>query len=157
MKQQPNPENQPDTEIEETVFEPQHHQQENLPPHEKLFEGSTCNCQRIFHTNKWWLLLLIFLAGMGFNELIHGGSRSCPSPQMPIHYVSAPLPTFTDGSGTMVVINTDRADVAQPQTHCNCRKHSKSDNYNFLKKPQQPIMRKRPSEIIPDDTFQENP
>ena len=91
MKQKSDPENQPDIENEGPIFEA--HQRPENPelPHDESFSDNICNCQRLFHKNKWWLLLLIFLAGMGFNELIHGVFHGCPAEYqpMPMHHIAA--------------------------------------------------------------------
>lgn len=158
MKQHNTPENQPDIETKETVLENQSHPEKPEPPHEEPFAGPICNCQHIFHKNKWWVILLIFLAGMGFNALIHGAFGGCKHHQMPMHHISA-IPTV-DGAGTMVIINTDGTNATQPMPACNCKKHSPSThcaNHSRFNQPKQPRTGESHSAVMPQQIIQENP
>ena len=165
MKQKPNPENQPEIATEESDFEPQQHPEKPEFQHNPAIEDNICNCHRIFHKHKWLWPLIIFLAGMGFNELFHGGFRNCrPSEyhQIPMHHI-APLPLATDGAGSMIIINTDGTTATPPFHNCDCekrRKHHKTENCTARHKPQQtqqPRVNPIPLNTPQNHVFQENP
>ena len=73
-----------------------------------------CGCRRkgVF---KFLAVLLVFLAGMGFNELIHGCCGRCPAKgpkSMHSMHMAMPkpmhMPEYSDGMGnTVIIINTD--------------------------------------------------
>lgn len=66
--------------------------------------GCKCGCQSC--GGKIIILLLVFLAGMGFNELLHGCFGRCPKHGMnPMAMMSAPHRAFDDGAGTVVIVN----------------------------------------------------
>ncbi len=71
-------------------------------------------------------LLIVFLAGMGFNELLHGCFGRCPAkgmrpaPMMATHHK---MPHFTDGSGTVIIINADGSTDVRHGNKCGCHKH----------------------------------
>ena len=74
-------------------------------------EGKACSCGNcgcgkkcIF---KFLLALVIFLAGMGFNELINGCCGPCPGKPHHTPMMKA-FPSYMDeGGNTIIVINTD--------------------------------------------------
>lgn len=89
-----------------------------------------CGCRRkgIF---KLLAILLVFLAGMGFNELLHSCCGRCPArgpkamPMMPIGHHMAKMPNMADGNGgTVIIINADGS--VQPhhfgKKGCGCKK-----------------------------------
>lgn len=92
--------------------------------------GCGCCCRRkgVF---KLLAILLVFLAGMGFNELLHSccgrcparGPKHMPMMQMPNHM--AKMPQMSDGNGgTVIIINADGS--VQPhhfgKKGCGCKK-----------------------------------
>lgn len=88
--------------------------------------GKGCCCKSC--GGKLIALLIVFLAGMGFNELLHGGFGRCPSKGMrsaAMMKASHGMPHFADGAGTVVIVNADgSADVHHGQK-CGCHKHHK--------------------------------
>lgn len=81
-------------------------------------EGCKCGCHNGCKCGKSCggkilVLLLIFLAGMGFNELLHGCFGRCPNRGMhPMPMMSAlhhPMSGYTDNAGTVVIVNTGGA------------------------------------------------
>ncbi len=72
-------------------------------------------------------LLIIFLAGMGFNELLHGCFGRCPAKRMqPAPMMAAAhhkMPHFTDGAGTVIIINADGSTDVRHGDKCDCHKH----------------------------------
>ena len=78
-------------------------------------------------------LLIVFLAGMGFNELWHGCFR-CPSkaphgvPAMHVPMTHHAVPAMADGAGTVIIINAADGSASM-QNHsgkkhkCHCGKH----------------------------------
>ena len=105
--------------------------------------GNGCCCKK--KAFKLLAILIVFLAGMGFNELIHCCGR-CPTKgprPMPGHHQmvpAAPMPTpnFADGNngGTVIIINADGS--VQPQDFgrmgkhhgCNCHKKCGCDKHH---------------------------
>lgn len=104
-------------------------------------EGKECHCGQngCCHGGcgrhcggKLIVLLIIFLAGMGFNELLHGCFGRCPSKaphampmvQAPMKHHGA-MPTFTDGASTVIIINAadGHADVMHSPKHCKKHHH----------------------------------
>ena len=101
-------------------------------------QDSKCNCCCHKSCGKILAVILIFLAGMGFNELLHGSFRCPVKRHAPI--IGNPMmypvmkPAFTDGNGnTIIFINTD--DNKQP---CPCAKmhkhkhHHQFNNHNMM-------------------------
>ena len=72
-------------------------------------------------------LLIVFLAGMGFNELLHGCFGRCPAKKMqPAPMMAAAhnkMPHFTDGAGTVIIINADGSTDIRHGNKCGCHKH----------------------------------
>lgn len=111
--------------------------------------GCGCRCGKRCG-GKLIALLIVFLAGMGFNELLHGGCGRCPS-KAPHHtMMSAPkhygaMPMFSDGSGTVIIINAadGRADVfdAMHATK-HFKKHKKCQKDMQMPQQDKPEMRK---------------
>lgn len=104
-------------------------------------EGCGCCCRKK-GAFKLLAILIVFLAGMGFNELIHGCCGRCPSkgprpmPTMAMpHHVAAPMPAANvpngNNGGTVIIINADGS--VQPhhfgamgKPHgCHCDKNKK--------------------------------
>lgn len=92
--------------------------------------GCGCCCRRkgIF---KLLAILLVFLAGMGFNELLHSCCGRCPArgpkamPMMPMGHHMAKMPNMAEGNGgTVIIINADGS--VQPhhfgKKGCGCKK-----------------------------------
>ncbi len=109
--------------------------------------GGGCKCGCKCCGGKIIALLLVFLAGMGFNELLHGCFGRCHSRGMrPAAMMSAPhkMPNFADGAGTVVIINTDgRPDVQFApkfggKHHHNTMKHNHKNHHGMPSKPQAP-------------------
>lgn len=98
--------------------------------------GNGCCCCKK-KTFKLLAILIIFLAGMGFNELIHCCGR-CPTKgprPMPAHHqmvppTPMPAPNFADknNGGTVIIINADGSvqphhfDKMGGHHGCNCQK-----------------------------------
>lgn len=117
--------------------------------------GGNCscgtNCQCGCHKKcggKIILLLLVFLAGMGFNQLWRGCMGRCPH-KMP-HNLSAmhtPIPAANDG-GTTIVINTADGCADVWSSKNNFHKHHKhhkginSDNFKNAVSHQHPSVPK---------------
>jgi len=111
-------------------------------------EGRGCYCGKGCHCGsscfgKLLLLLIIFLAGMGFNEFMHGCFGRCPAKGMrPAPMLSAPhhkVPHFTDGAGTVIIINADGSTDVQHGNKCGCHKHHKGMKHHqhYGAQPQQ--------------------
>lgn len=110
--------------------------------------GCGCHCGKRCG-GKWVTLLIIFLAGVGFNELLHGCCARCPTKaphqamtQAPKHHGAMPM--FSDGSGTVIIINASdgHADIFDgmhaPQHFNKHKKHHK----NMQKQPDKSEMHK---------------
>ena len=69
------------------------------------------------------MLLMVFLAGMGFNELMHGCFGRCPSKcprQMQAMRMPNPqmqTPAYTDGAGTVIIINAADGNASMPNIY----------------------------------------
>lgn len=106
--------------------------------------GCGCCCRRkgIF---KLLAILLVFLAGMGFNELLHSCCGRCPArgpkamPMMPMGHHMAKMPNMAEGNGgTVIIINADGS--VQPhhfgkkgcgcKKDCPCHKHKHGFKHN---------------------------
>ena len=81
--------------------------------HEHCGCGAHCGCGSHCGGKFLLLLLLVFLAGVGFNELLHGGFKCKAKCDKHAMMAKAPMPHFTDGAGTVVIVNTAKggADV----------------------------------------------
>ncbi len=111
--------------------------------------GNGCCCCKK-KTFKLLAILIIFLAGMGFNELIHCCGR-CPTkgprPMPGYHQMVPPAPisapNFADknNSGTVIIINADGS-MQTPNFkngcgchknggECGCKKHHKGHKHAF--------------------------
>ncbi len=69
--------------------------------------GKSCSCGKkcIF---KVLALLIVFLAGMGFNEMLHCCCAPCPVKAPRVASMMRKAPSFVDESGnTIIIINTD--------------------------------------------------
>ena len=71
------------------------------------------------------MLFLVFLAGMGFNELLHGCFGRCHGKKpLPMTHASmlhhGSVPMLTDGVGTVIIINAadGHADVMRAPKPC---------------------------------------
>lgn len=110
--------------------------------------GNGCCCKK--KTFKLLAVLIIFLAGMGFNELIHCCGR-CPTkgprPMPGYHQMVPPAPisapNFADknNGGTVIIINADGS-MQTPNFkngcgchknggECGCKKHHKGHKHAF--------------------------
>ena len=94
-------------------------------------EGKECNCRCNCHAcgchncqkcgGKWLGLLLAFLLGIGVSHLWNGCAFRCPAKAFRAPSAAqAPLPTFTDGAGTVIIINAadGHADVMRAPKPC---------------------------------------
>ena len=91
--------------------------------------GNGCCCCKK-KTFKLLAILIIFLAGMGFNELIHCCGRCPTKGPRPMPAQMAPMPKFPhdNNGGTVIIINADGS--VQPHHFgkmgkhhgCNCQK-----------------------------------
>ena len=70
--------------------------------------GCNCGCRCKSCGGKIIALLIVFLAGMGFNELLHGCFGRCKCPCMR-HSATMPAPhrpmAYSDNAGTVVIVN----------------------------------------------------
>ena len=87
--------------------------------------GCKCGCGRGCG-GKIIALLIVFLAGMGFNELMHGCFGRCPHKARPAAMMPAPhgaMPGFAEAAGTVVIVNTDGHADVKHASKCGCGKH----------------------------------
>ncbi len=88
-----------------------------------------CGCGKCRCGGKLIALLIVFLAGMGFNELLHGCFGRCPSKARPAPMMSAPhhaMPHAFNGAGTTIIINADGSTDIRHGAKCGCHKHHKN-------------------------------
>ena len=103
--------------------------------------GGHCGCGKkcVF---KFLLALVIFLAGMGFNELIHGCCGPCPGKPHHAPMMKA-FPSYMDeGGNTIIVINTDGGrphSFAHHGKHADWKnkKHGKHFKFHGKKAPEE--------------------
>ena len=102
--------------------------------------GCGCGCHRK-GTFKLLAILLIFLAGMGFNELLHCCCGRCPArgpkamPMMPMGHHMAKMPNMAEGNGgTVIIINADGSVMPTgnfgKHKGWNCHKHKHKNMQN---------------------------
>ncbi len=97
---------------------------------------------------KLFVLLVVFLAGMGFNALLHGCCGRCPNrapqnaPMMQAPKNSSAMPMFTDSAGTVIIINAadGHADIRHNPKHFD--KHHKHKKEMQNPQTDKPEMRK---------------
>lgn len=92
--------------------------------------GCKCGCKNC--GGKIIALIIVFLAGMGFNELLHGCFGRCPNKGMrPAAMMTSSHRVFDDGAGTVVIINTGGDAMA----HHKMKKGGKH-HHNMMKHPE---------------------
>ena len=100
--------------IQDNPTTPEENSQINPPHHEHACHcgcGCGCNCDCGRKGGKFIIILLAFLAGIGLSELLHGNFGRCPykadcAKQM-MHASHHAVPHYTDGAGTVIIINTN--------------------------------------------------
>jgi len=113
---------------------------------EKCCCGKDCNCEcgdncccccRKSVCLKIIACLLLFLAGMGFNELLHCGR--CPVKSRPLPPAApvamAPVPEFipfpNEQGGTIIIVNTDGSGSSVDKIGCKGGRPEKAPKPNF--------------------------
>lgn len=109
-------------------------------------EGKECTCASGCHcccAKSCWakllILIIVFLAGVGFNELLHGGCMGrCPmknrhSPMMKVPPVPFNAHNMASDDGkTVIIINTNDASVSKKHHDGHMKKH-KFERFAFPK------------------------
>lgn len=95
--------------------------------------GCGCGCGR--KIGKLIALLIVFFAGMGFNELWHGSYRC--SNRAP-YAVRTQVPATADGAGTVIIINAadgsaNMHDYSGKKHKCHKDKHNDAKGHKHLK------------------------
>ena len=98
--------------------------------------GCRCGCHCKSCAFKLLGLILVFLAGMGFNELLHGGcfgrcpmkNRSMPMLKMPAMIHNMPNYKHDDGK-TVIIINAAEGSVSKH--HCDSHKNKHHNGHHF--------------------------
>ena len=89
-----------------------------------------CNCSKKC-VLRLFAILIVFLAGMGFNELLHSCCRPCPIRAPHPAPMMKTMPFVDDGGNTIIIINTDGQNIPAFAHHGNPKAGFKHNKKHF--------------------------